>query len=152
MNPIPPPNALSHPAYAADALLPAKSSGAAKGAAAQAGGASSDGVSHTTRISQAGRALAQRGQSANAAAAGGGDVIESLRETLLDQIKQWQEQLAKKREELLELMANKALTPEQKEARLSALYAEIRALQSAIATAQGQLLTLERKNLHKASA
>ena len=75
----------------------------AVGAASTAPGAlADDKVSHTTRISQAGRALSRHGQGAQASSAQG-STIEALREALLERIRQLQEQLARKQQELAAL-------------------------------------------------
>lgn len=121
----------------------------AAGAASTAPGAPADDkVSHTTRISQAGRALSRHGQGAQASSAQG-STIEALREALLERIRQLQEQLARKQQELAALAADDVIPASRKEALLHALSSEIRALNTALATTQGHLLKLEQKNLQQ---
>lgn len=134
------------------AILPAplyETKAASATPAARSG--SQDSVSHTTRISQAGRALSQQGQGANSASAPDA-TLEAAREALLEQIRQLQERLTQKQQELTMLIADDTLPAERKKALVQAISIEVRTLYSALTTTQGQLLKLEQKKLEQLKA
>lgn len=141
MKPVSSPAAPPFPLYETKASLatPAARSG------------SQEPISHTTRISQAGRALSQQGQGANSASPQNA-TLDAVREALLEQIRQIQERLAQKQQELTMLIADDTQPEERKKALVQAISVEVRTLHSALTTTQGELLKLEQKKLEQLRA